>query len=45
MTIDNRPILQKLHNMSKLKVVMIMNKEAMGEIQRNTRIPNRFKHH
>jgi hypothetical protein len=32
MAIDSRPRLQRLHNMSKLKVIMIMANEAIEEI-------------
>jgi hypothetical protein len=36
MAIDNRPRLQKLHNMSKLKIIMIMANEAMEELLNQT---------
>jgi hypothetical protein len=36
MAIDNRPRLQRLHNMSKLKVILIMANEAVEEILNQT---------
>jgi hypothetical protein len=36
MTTDDRPRLQRLHNMSKLKVIMIMINEAIEEILNHT---------
>jgi hypothetical protein len=36
MAIDNRPRLQRLHNMSKLKVIMIMANGAIEEILNQT---------
>jgi anion-transporting ArsA/GET3 family ATPase len=38
MAIDNRPRLQKLHNVSKLKVIMIMTNEEMEEILNQTNL-------
>jgi hypothetical protein len=36
MAIDDRPTLQRLHNMSKLKVIMIMANEAIEKILNQT---------
>jgi hypothetical protein len=38
MAVDNRPRLQRLHNVSKLKVIMIMANEAIEEILNQTHL-------